>query len=293
MTTQHQDMLEVYNILGEGPVWDARYQCLSWTDIEESALYTYQADRGVTRVIALPERLGSFALTADPDIIIGAFASGFARFHISTGVCERIAEVEADVDGTRMNDGRVDDRGRFWAGTMVEDLERGTSVRGALYALAGSVVRQHVGDVMISNGLCFSPAGDTLYFADSPRRHIYAYRLHDDGSLSDKRLFAETPEGAYPDGAVVDTDGCLWSAHWGAGRVVRYTPDGREDRVLTLPVSQPTCPAFGGKDGTTLFVTTARTGLSDAQLAAEPDAGNVFIYELDVSGPPAALFADN
>lgn len=283
-----QGSLNVANILGEGPVWDAREQRLLWTDVEAAKLYIHQYGAD-THIIDLPDRLGSFALTADADQFIGAFAGGFARYHMGSGGLSWIERIESDIPYTRMNDGRVDTEGRFWAGSMIEgDLRQADGgAAAALYRYDRGQVSRIFGDILISNGLCFSPDGGTAYFADSPRRTIYAIALGADGQVGERRVFAQTPAGAYPDGAVIDAEGYLWSAHWGAGRVVRYSPEGNVDRVLDVPVTQPTCPAFGGPDGKTLYVTSARTGLSDSVLAAEPEAGNVLIYRMDVAGPPA------
>jgi sugar lactone lactonase YvrE len=124
-----------------------------------------------------------------------------------------------------------------------------------------------------------------MYFADSPTHVIQVFDLLEpEGVLSAPRAFARTPAGAYPDGAAVDADGCVWSAHWGSGTVVRYTPGGVVDRTLHLPTTQPSCVCFGGPDLDVLCVTTARRGLSSAALSAQPNAGDVFLYRVGVKG---------
>jgi len=184
----------------------------------------------------------------------------------------------------RFNDGRVDRTGRFWAGTMVEDPPR--TPRAHLYSYDRTHgLRMQLAGVRISNGLCTSPDGRVLYFADSTARTIWAFDLIEPGgTLARQRVFARTPEGAYPDGATVDADGCVWSAHWGAGRVVRYTPTGEVERTIAVPASQPSCVCFAGPDLDVLCVTSARTELSDQALAAEPHAGDVFLFEAGVKG---------
>ena len=159
---------------------------------------------------------------------------------------------------------------------------------GCLYSIdATGEARCHVRGVRIANGLCFSPDGTQLYFADSPMRTIRVYELIEpEGVLGTPRLFAQTPEGAFPDGAAIDADGCMWSAHWGAGRIVRYTPDGRMDRTLEVPTCQPSCVCFGGPDLDVLCVTSAREGLDGSTLRAEPHAGDVFLYRPGVQGLP-------
>jgi sugar lactone lactonase YvrE len=186
----------------------------------------------------------------------------------------------------RFNDGRVDRRGRFWSGTMVEGDQ--SSASGCLYSVDSTFgTRCQLTGVRISNSLCMSPDGRQLYFADSPTRTIRVFELNEpEGTLGASRIFAQTPAGADPDGATIDADGCLWSAHWGAGCVVRYTPQGRIDRTLRVPASQPTCVCFAGPDLDVLCVTTARDGLSETALLSEPNAGDVLLYRVGVRGLP-------
>jgi sugar lactone lactonase YvrE len=173
---------------------------------------------------------------------------------------------------------------------MVEGDEGAAS--GCLYSIDNTgTARCHLTGVRISNSLCMSPDGRLLYFADSPQRTIKVYELHEpQGSLGSPKVFAQTPEGAEPDGAAIDADGCLWSAHWGAGCVVRYTPEGKVDRTLRVPVSQPSCVCFAGPQLDVLCVTTARNGLSDEALLSEPNAGDVFMYRVGVQGLPESEY---
>ena len=160
------------------------------------------------------------------------------------------------------------------------------SAKGCLYSMdARDGLRCHIGDVRISNGLCTSPDGKLLYFADSPTRTIRVYELREpEGTLGPPRVFATTPAGSLPDGATVDTDGCVWSAHWGGGCVVRYTPEGRIDRTIPIPASQPTCACFAGPNLDVLCVTSAREGLNESSLQSEPHAGAVFLYRTGIQG---------
>ena len=173
---------------------------------------------------------------------------------------------------------------------MVENDQPG--VHGCLYSIDGSgMVRCHAEGLRISNGLCVSPDGSLLYFTDTPTRTICSYELNEpEGTLGRRRVFAQTPSGALPDGATVDADGCVWSAHWGAGRVVRYTPDGRIDRTIELPTCQPSCVCFGGPDLDILCITTAREGLDPSRLSNEPNAGDVFLYRTGAQGLPESEF---
>jgi L-arabinonolactonase len=280
------DILASRNIVGDGILWDSRRQRLCWTDIAGSELYRYDWSGGAMEVLDSPDRIGSFGLIAGEDRLITAFASGIALYDPRSGAIEWLARPEAIVPGIRFNDGRVDRRGRFWSGTMVE--QDACSATGCLYSIDAHLgLRCHVGDVRISNGLCTSPDGKLLYFADSPTRTIRVFNIREpEGTLGPPRVFATTPAGAVPDGATVDADGCVWSAHWGGGCVVRYTPQGRVDRTIAIPASQPTCPCFAGPNLDVLCVTSAREGLKESALQSEPHAGAVFLYRTGVQGLP-------
>jgi L-arabinonolactonase len=144
----------------------------------------------------------------------------------------------------------------------------------------------------IPNSLVFSPDGRTLYVAESKDAALYAYEVDQaGGELGGCALFASTREdGCAPDGSAVDAEGFLWNAQWGGWRLVRYAPDGRIDRIVDMPVEQPTSCAFGGEDLATLFVTSARTGLSEEALARQPDAGSLFGFRPGVRGAPVPPF---
>jgi L-arabinonolactonase len=280
------EIIAAGNTLGEGILWDSRREVLWWTDIQRRRLHRYFPGSGALEVLDTPERVGSFGLVAESELLITAFESGVALYHPRDKSVKWLARPQAHIAGVRFNDGRVDRRGRFWCGTMVELA--GSSARGNLYSVDRSGnARCQVSDVRISNSLCMSPDGKLLYFADSPTRTINVYELAEpEGVLSAPRVFARTPEGSVPDGATVDQDGCVWSAHWGGACVVRYTPEGHIDRTLEVPATQPSCVCFGGAELELLFVTTARENLDAAVLQREPHAGDVFVYRTGVKGLP-------
>lgn len=278
----------VQNVLGEGILWDSRRQVLWWTDIQSRRLYRHDWLRADTRILDTPERVGSFGLVADSERLITAFESGIALYDTHDGAVSWLAR--RPDPAVRFNDGRVDRQGRFWSGTMAEADE--TAASGCLYSVDSRFgTRCQLTGIRISNSLCMSPDGKQLYFADSPTRTIRVFELNEpEGTLGASRIFAQTPAGADPDGAAIDADGCLWSAHWGAGCVVRYTPEGRIDRTLRVPASQPTCVCFAGPDLDMLCVTTARIGLTEAALLGEQNAGDVFLYRVGVQGLPEAEY---
>ncbi len=282
--------------LGEGPVWDDRRQWLWFTDIQQAQLLCWDHCAGRLSRHALPERLGSLALTDDPDVLLCALASGLALLHTPSGAITPLHSVEPQYRGMRLNDGRVDRQGRFWVGSMVEDRALAPATGGSLYRLdpPGTAPPLALRDgIAIANCIAFSPDGRLAYFADTPTRRILCHPV--EAATGPGRLFAETDAGAFPDGADVDADGRLWNAEWGAARISVYQPDGRLAGRIALPVSQPTCVAFGGANLDLVFVTSAREGLSAATLADEPLAGDVLVLAVDgpeaFRGLPAGRFA--
>jgi L-arabinonolactonase len=276
-------VIPVANILGEGIVWDDRGQAFVWTDILANQFYRLAWGRDTPDVIDLPDRLGSFALTDDPDMIIAAFARGFARYNLMTGACDWLAQPDLPA-GVRFNDGRVDRNGCFVAGTMVEDVAAaGGTDRGMLYRLEDDdSLSELLHGFHISNSLCWSPDGQMMYHSDSPAQAITEYR-YDESGVRYQKIIAAFDEG-YPDGATVDAAGRIWVALWSAGCVAVLDPAGA--RLMTVPVdaSQPTCTAFGGPDLDVLAVTSARTELGDDELAAQPDSGALFLFQTNATG---------
>ena len=276
------DSVSVGNTLGEGVLWDSVAKLAWWTDIQERRLYRYEPVSRALKQFELPERLGSFGFIEGSERLIAAFESGFAYYHPESAALEWVSRPEHAAANVRFNDGRVDTRGRFWAGSMVEGAGEPVA---KLYCLAKGVSEEHLTGINICNSLCFSPDRKHMYFADSPQRTILRFDSDPDtGVLSNRQIFAQTPPGAFPDGSIVDSDGHLWNAQWGAGCVVRYAPDGSISGRVELPVSQPTCVAFGGEALDLLFITSAREALDEATLSTQPQAGDVFIFKTNVSG---------
>ena len=288
LPTQPAFIIPSQCVLAEGPVWDDRAGCLWFTDIQQSQLLCWHHATSRLERIALPERLGSLALTDDPQRLLLALANGFALFTPASGRIEWLHRLDLEAQGMRLNDGRVDRQGRFWTGAMVEDDTRGPSERGSLYRFdpPGSTPPMPLRDgIGISNSICFSPDGAHAYFADSTKGRILRYPAS--GPLGDGTLFARTEPGSAPDGSDVDAAGRLWNAEWGGSRVTAYNPDGTVAGRLSLPVCQVTCVAFGGPALDLLFVTSASEGLDRS---AEPHAGDVLVYEGPFRGLPAGRF---
>ncbi len=290
--------LPVGNILGEGVLWHPDQEALWWTDIHSCRLYRYHPDTDSLSEWSTPERLTAFGFVASsqtlqPQTLIAAFDKGFALYTPETEACHWLAQPEADKPGNRFNDAKVDRQGRFWAGTMVEQGDPlGAEEGGALYCCqADATVTSRLKGMGITNGLSWSPDSRTAYVSDSARGVYYAYDFEPhSGSFSNRRVFALTPDGVGADGSCIDAEGNVWNAQFGGGQVVCYAPDGEVLLELEVPASQPTCVAFGGPDLSWLFVTTAQENLSGAQLAKEPEAGNLLIYQTDVQGLPVDFF---
>lgn len=280
---------ETRDRLGETPLWCEETERLWWIDIENPRLHSYDPATGTTETVALPGTYaGTQALTKAGDRLLAEDLTLYAR-DADTGYRCDLLSLEHGFDN-RLNDGRVDARGRFWVGTMDNGLSR---PNGGLYRIDtnGIATRMESG-VIVSNGIAFSPDGKTLYFTDTRRYMSYAYDLDlDDGVITNRRILADySATGDRPDGACVDVDGCLWAAFFAGGRIVRYRPDGQIDRTIALPVTNPTCLAFGGPDLKTLYVTTAWKFLSPEQLAAEPLAGALLAIEGAGQGLPEHRF---
>lgn len=282
-------VINCHNTLGENVLWHEPEQAIYWIDIEKAEILRYHPESAALGRYRLPERIGSFAFLQPEQThefdIIAAFASGFALYQLASGHIKWLAKPKQLV-GLRFNDGRTDRQGRFWAGTMVENAVIAQQ-QGELWRLnADASLFSALQGIGISNGLCWSPDGKTLYHADSPAHRIMQYSFCPvSGQLSAPRLFTDTPENAHPDGSTVDSAGYVWSAHWGAGRVVRYAPDGSEQMAITLPVSQPSSVALGGPNKDWLIVTSSNLGLTSLQLSCQPEAGALFIYQLaDIQG---------
>jgi len=276
-------ILDARNETGEGPVWDGQAQCLWWTDIPGKRLHRLDPAKSEHRSFAMPGRVGCFALREAGGLVL-AMEQGFANFEPETGVIENLAEPERGLPDHRFNDGRCDRSGRFLAGSM--NMAR-SGPTGQLWRLdsQGAVTRL-AGGVTVANGLAFSPDGRTMYWADSPAETVFAFDYEPAaGALGRQRVWLEKgPAPGRPDGATVDADGCYWSARWAGGAVVRFTPDGRMDGMVRLPVSRVTMCAFGGPDLKTLYITTAREGMSPEELVREPLAGGLFAVRPGAQG---------
>jgi sugar lactone lactonase YvrE len=270
--------IEVADRLGECILWDGA--ALWWTDIDGRRMHRCDWASGTRTDYSTPARLTAFAFLEGRSDFLAAFEHGLALFDPREGRVGEFVCPDGLCHGLRLNDGRVDRQGRFWIGSMVEGEGAATA---RLYSVRDGRIETHLESLGIANGLAFSPDGRCCYFADSRAQTIWRFAVDPaTGVLSERSEFARSQGAACPDGACVDSDGCLWSAQWDGGCVVRYSPDGCIDFCLELPVSRPTCVAFAGPGLDHLVVTTAR-GPSEAP---ECGAGDVFVYNAPVRGLP-------
>ncbi|NMH64348.1 SMP-30/gluconolactonase/LRE family protein [Shewanella salipaludis] len=277
--------VDVRNRLGECPLWCERTRRLYWTDIEGSALLAFEEDNDVVMRWSLPERLGSFALTEKPGVLLMGLASRLGFYDLNTRIFTEVVSSPGTA-GTRIGDGRCDRSGNFVFGTM----DDGDSVQTIgqfhrLNAASLEVETLPLPEVAIPNSICFSPDGGTMYYCDSMQGRIFCC---DYPSFENQRVFTETEGKGAPDGSCVDSQGYLWNAEWGGSRIVRYCPDGTIDCILPSPGIQTTCPTLAGEAFTTLYCTSANVGLS----APSRHDGALLKAETTVfSGLPESRFA--
>jgi len=264
-------------MLGEGPVWDAANHTILWVDIMGCAIHELNMKSNALRSISTPSMIGSFALCTDGNIL-AAMQDGFSFINRITGAESPLSDPEAALNGNRFNDGKTDPAGRFWAGSMSLSGEKGT---GNLYMVDQQLnVKKQVENVSISNGLCWSLDNRFFYYIDTPTMEVVRFDYDiATGEISNKTTVITIPaKEGYPDGMTIDSEGMLWIAHWEGWQVARWDPStGNKIDSIHLPVSLVTSICFGGENMDDMFITSARVGLTDEQLAEEPLAGSSFI----------------
>ncbi|VWX59293.1 Gluconolactonase [Burkholderiales bacterium 8X] len=306
MWTVLQDSLSQ---LGESPFWHPIERSLYWLDIPGRQVLRTRGDIASATVErwAMPSEPGCMAPARRGGLVI-ALRDGIYRADEWGGELRLLAAVDHDVRTMRFNDGKCDPEGRFWAGSMNEKKDSATA---ALYCLesirdAGALLTRMANEATTANGLAFANGGRRMYWADTPahvirtwRRELPANRLHDREVFKqfEPKPAGWTPEGSLhydgrPDGATIDAEGCYWVAMYEGGQLMRFSPAGELLSTLAVPVQCPTMPCFGGDDLQTLFVTTARQGRPQAELAQRPASGQVLSMRVDVPGVAVHFFDD-
>lgn len=279
------------DVIGEVPHWDAATRRLWWIDILKPALHCLNTASGDVESWTPPEKLGSFGRRADGNMIVGG-RGGISLWRPETGEFRRLSEPETDRPDNILNDGRVGPDGRFVIASMDKRL---AGPNGRLWQIDGNGTTRLLqdGDIFLPNAICWSPDGGTFYLGDSHTNMIWQYDYDTtSGAISNRRLFADT--SALPgdcDGASIDTEGFLWNARFGGACLIRFAPDGTTDRVLQLPVTQPTHVTFGGPDLATLYITTGTFRLSEEVKSAEPMTGGLLTLPAPCPGLGETPFA--
>lgn len=243
--------------LGEGTLWHPLRGELFWFDILGAVLYR----RGQETVATPMAEMCSAAAWVDYDHLLIASQSRLMLHDIDKAQSQTLALLEPERAETRSNDGRADPFGGFWVGTMEMSGQAG---QGTLYRYYRGELRPLRSGLGIPNGICFAPDASRAYFADTAQGLMWQWRLGADGwPEGEPELFIDFNKlGLNPDGAVTDAEGTLWVAHWGGGCIGRYSAEGAALGQIALPASQPTCPAFGGPDLTTLYCSSAKVDLA-------------------------------
>jgi len=257
-------LYECKNTLGEGITYSSSNNNLYWLDINNiSKLFKLNLSSNKKEIFELPEIVTATSVKSDDELIL-ASNNGLNLFSISKKKFERVLNIEDQLISTRSNDGGSDANGRFWLGTMQNNFDNnGNDIPikdniGKLYKVdidkGISVVEEDLG---IPNTFVWSPDNKNFYFTDTLNGTIFSYNFElESGELSNKKIFATFDRG-HPDGSTIDTDGCVWNCRWGGSCIVRFTPSGKVDQIIEMPVQNITNCVFGGKDMKTLFITTA------------------------------------
>jgi L-arabinonolactonase len=281
-------LLKVKAVTGESPLWSHSEQALYWVDIKNPRVFRYKLSEASLRSWPMPSEIGAICHAGAGRFVV-SLRSGVMIFDPQSGDLDPIVHPEASRPGYRLNETKIDDRGRLWVGS-VEDP--GFTPEGRLYRLTGRSMSVMQDSISMPNALGWSLDSRTMYFSDSFQRRIWSFDYDlDEGVMSNKRNFVEIPEGTgFPDGLAVDCEGYVWNAQPEGWCVKRYDPAGRLDRVINLPVRRPTSLAFGGPNYDTLFVTTATLRLSQDELVAQPLAGCVLTLTPGVRGKAEPTF---
>ena len=294
MTTNYTLVSEAQCETGESPVWVAEESALYWLDIPVGKIYRWHASSDALSQWQMPEMVGSMAMCTHGGWIV-AMETGIYQVQLNPhGACThtKLADVEHAIQPMRFNDGRCDRQGRFLSGTMFNDTKAGKNV-GSLYRFGnGLQLNRLMDDLIVPNGLAFSPDGRTMYLADTytSRQTVWAFDYDvDTGTPHKQRVFVDMHQHlGRPDGAAIDADGCYWVCATDAGLVSRFTPEGKLDQSLSVPTAKPAMCAFGGDNLDTLFVTSLRrSGISAEE---DPYAGRVFALQPGVKGLAEPMF---
>ena len=279
-----EPIVKIGATLGEGPFWHPIHQMLYWVDIEEKILHGLEPHTKRHREWPVSKRLGTVAPALNGNLILG-LQGEIASFDAVSGTMESLVRIEPDAPDNRCNDGKCDPWGRFWVGTMHVECKPG---EGSLYCLDTNLqLHKVLSGLTIANGMEWSPGGEYMYFIDSVTYCVKRYRCdREHVSLAEEKIVLRFEEdGGMPDGMCADSEGMLWIGFWGGKRVGRYDPvTGQHLGDVEVPAPHVTSCCFGGKDLTTLYITTAQEGLSQKQTEQYPLSGSLFTCNTNIRG---------
>ncbi|EJR23400.1 SMP-30/gluconolactonase/LRE family protein [Bacillus cereus] len=285
-------VLDAKASLAEGPCWNEKKQLLYWVDIMERKLCIYNPTANTNRVIALNQKIGCVVPYLE-DVLLLAMEKGFYSINVNTEKLTHIFDPEPHLIENRFNDGKCDPAGRFWAGSTDT---YGMNAVGSLYCLHHNLsVEKKVSHVNTSNGIAWSPDHTYFYFIDTPTKKVVRYqyniRTGEIHNPSDVIIFSEND--GLPDGMTIDEEGCLWIAHWGGSKITRWNPStGEQILSIPIPALYVTSCTFGGPNLTDLYITTARTRMTDDELKEYPHVGGIFRIQTNVKGCPTYSFCN-
>lgn len=283
-------VLQMDSILGEGPVWHPIHQKLYWVDIEKKELHTLEPDTRQHTIWPAPKRVSAVVPAKNGNLIL-ALQGEIVEMDLASGAFKTLVELESYLPDNRCNDGKCDAAGRFWVGTMNVDCNLH---EGSLYCIDQTYhITKVLENLTIANGMGWSPDGDKMYFIDSHDHNVKSFQFKKDrcALVDGQIIFGFDNKNELPDGMCVDAEGMLWIAFWGGSRVGRYDPaTGSQLAEILIPATQVTSCCFGGEDLKTLFITTARQGLSQAEIDQYPLSGSLFASRVQVRGSQTNFF---
>jgi sugar lactone lactonase YvrE len=277
--------------LGEGPSYDPATDTLYWFDILNGQLLEKRLSGGAVKIHELGQMASAIAIVDDNSQLI-ATETGLHVRDVATGKMTLHTAIEADNAATRSNDSRVHPCGAFWVGTMGKGEEKAA---GSIYWFFRGELRRLYSDITVSNSICFSEDGTVAHYTDTSTGLLMRVGCDPATGLpaGEPKIFVDHRKAkGYIDGSVLDRDGVLWNACWGGSVVEAYGPDGKLIRSVAMPVTQPSCPAFVGRNADRLAVTSAWSGKDEKQRLLDPQAGMTFLLDIPVSGrfePPVLI----
>jgi len=289
-TPQAELVLDSQATLGEGAIWNYKTETLLWVDIEQGILNEFDPETAENRSFDMNQRIGT-VVPVDKGGVLVALEDGIYKFDLVEEKLEKVAHPEEGTEDIRYNDGKCDPGGRFWVGSMGLDQKDG---RAALYRIdADYRWKTMIDEVTISNGIVWSPDKTRMYYIDTPTQKVTGYDYDNEtGKISNPEVTVTIPDSlGYPDGSTMDSEGMLWIAMWGGQAVTRWNPEtGALLERIRVPALNVTSCAFGGKNLETLFITSAKAGMSEEQLEQFPQSGGLFKVKPGVKGMKASFF---